>query len=83
MVRGPNSRINRAQRRTEGETPTTERYNRSINKFDTTTASTIAARAIAAYTASPVAEIPASQFKVNGGPVFASASKNGPQITPG
>ncbi len=63
--------------RLEGETPTTERYNRTINGFDNSTASPIAARAIAAYTANPQAEIPASQFKVNGGPLFAGSGNTG------
>lgn len=63
--------------RLEGETATTERYNRTINGFDSTTASPIAARAIAAYAANPIAEIPASQFKVNGGPLFASSGNQG------
>jgi Carboxypeptidase regulatory-like domain len=68
--------------RLEGETPTTERYNRTINGFDNTTASPVAARAIAAYTANPTSEIPASQFKVNGGPLFASPSNSGIYSTP-
>jgi len=63
--------------RLEGETPTTERYNRTINGFDNTTASPIAAKAIAAYTANPIAELPASQFKVNGGPLFAGSGNTG------
>ncbi len=57
--------------RLEGETPTTERHNRTINGFDNTTASPIAAKAIAAYAANPIPEVPAAQFKVNGRPLFA------------
>lgn len=68
--------------RLEGETPTTERYNRTTNGFDNSTASPVAARAIAAYTANPIAEIPAAQFKVNGGPVFASENQKGIYTTP-
>ena len=68
--------------RLEGETPTTERYNRTINGFDGTTASPIAARAIAAYAANPIAEIPAAQFKVNGGPIFAGSGNTGIYSTP-
>ncbi len=68
--------------RLEGETPTTERYNRTINGFDNSTPSSISARAIAAYTASPIAEVPAAQFKVNGGPLFASSSNKGIYTTP-
>ena len=68
--------------RLEGETPTTERYNRTINGFDRTTASPIAARAIAAYAANPIAEIPAAQFKVNGGPLFAGSGNTGIYSSP-
>jgi len=68
--------------RLEGETPTTERYNRTINGFDRAAANPIAARAIAAYAASPIAEIPAAQFKVNGGPLFAGSGSNGIYSTP-
>ncbi|MFN0104584.1 MAG: carboxypeptidase regulatory-like domain-containing protein [Bryobacteraceae bacterium] len=68
--------------RLEGETPTTERYNRTINGFDNSTASPIAARAIAAYTANPIAEIPVAQFKVNGGPLFAGPDNKGIYSTP-
>ncbi|MBL8236415.1 MAG: carboxypeptidase regulatory-like domain-containing protein [Bryobacterales bacterium] len=68
--------------RLEGETPTTERYNRTINGFDEATASPFAARAIAAYAANPIAEIPAGQFKVNGGPTFPTSSSKGIYSTP-
>jgi hypothetical protein len=68
--------------RVEGETPTTERYNRTLNGFDTTTPSPIAAQVQAAYAANPIPEIPAAQFKVNGGPLFASSSKPGIYSTP-
>jgi len=68
--------------RLEGETPTSERYNRTINGFDNSTASPIAARALAAYAANPIAEIPVSQFKVNGGPLFTSPSDTGIYATP-
>src|SRR5262249_43155992 len=63
-------------------TPTTERYNRTINGFDGTTASPIAAKAIAAYAANPLPEIPAAQFKVNGGVTFASPGNTGIYSTP-
>src|SRR5438270_3056676 len=68
--------------RLEGETPTTERYNRTINGFDGTTPSPIAANAIAAYAANPTSEIPAAQFKVNGGPIFAGPGNTGIYSTP-
>ena len=68
--------------RLEGETPTTERYNRSINGFNNTTASPISAQAIAAYNANPISDIAAGQFKVNGGPTFTGASNPGIFSTP-
>src|SRR3954447_14930414 len=68
--------------RLEGETPTTERYNRTINGFDSTTPSPIAAKAMAAYAANPIPEIPVAQFKVNGGPVFAGPDNKGIYATP-
>jgi hypothetical protein len=68
--------------RLEGETPTTERYNRTINGFDNTTPSPISARALAAYAANPIPEIPAGQFKVNGGPLFAGPGNSGIYHTP-
>ncbi|MFN7925342.1 MAG: carboxypeptidase regulatory-like domain-containing protein [Bryobacteraceae bacterium] len=68
--------------RLEGETPTTERYNRTIVGFDQGAALPIAARAQAAYAANPTSEIPASQFKVAGGPIFAGQGRNGIYATP-
>jgi hypothetical protein len=68
--------------RLEGETPTTERYNRTINGFDGVTPSPISAKAIAAYAANPIAEIPVGQFKVNGGPLFTGPGNNGIYSTP-
>ncbi|MBI2687022.1 MAG: TonB-dependent receptor [Acidobacteria bacterium] len=68
--------------RLEGETPTTERYNRTLNGFDQSAASPIAARAMAAYAANPIAEVPPSAFKVNGGPTFAGTGGNGIYKTP-
>lgn len=60
--------------RFEHEFPTTERFNRSLNGFNATVASPVAAAAMAAYAANPSPVLPASQFKVPGGPTFASAS---------
>ena len=60
--------------RVEHETGTTERYDRTVNGFDATSASPIAPQAIAAYAANPIPEIPVSQFKVNGGLLFADPS---------
>jgi hypothetical protein len=68
--------------RLEGETSTTERYNRSLNGFDNSTANPIAAAAMAAYALNPTSEISASQFKVLGGPLFASSNNPGIYSTP-
>ncbi|HYL74203.1 MAG TPA: TonB-dependent receptor [Bryobacteraceae bacterium] len=65
--------------RYEQDLSTTERFNRSVNGFDITTPNPIAAAAQAAYAAN-YAKIgnadllPPSQFKVLGGPLYASAS---------
>jgi Carboxypeptidase regulatory-like domain len=68
--------------RLEGETPTTERHNRTIIGFDNSTPAAISAQAIAAYTRNPISELPVSQFKVNGGPLFATPEHNGIYNTP-
>jgi len=60
--------------RYERDLPTTERYNRTVNGFDMTTASPIAGAAQAAYARSPIPQIPPSQFQVRGGLLFASSS---------
>ena len=48
-----------------------ERYNRLNRGFDTTTPSPIEAAARAAYQGAPIPEVPASQFQVKGGLLFA------------
>jgi len=53
------------------ELPQRERFNRANRGFDTTTASPIAAVAQAAYARSPMPELPASQFRVLGGQLYA------------
>lgn len=53
------------------DTPVTERFNRSVSGFDFNTANPVAARAIANYARNPLPELPVSQFKVNGGLLFA------------
>jgi len=68
--------------RLEGETPTTERYNRALNGFDNSTPSPISAKALAAYAANPIPEIPVGQFKVNGGPLYTSPGHEGIYSTP-
>jgi hypothetical protein len=57
--------------RYERDLPTVERFNRTVNGFDTTTPSPIAAAAQAAYARSPIALLPPSQFQVLGGLRFA------------
>jgi hypothetical protein len=68
--------------RYEFETPTTERYNRTTNGFDLTSANPISAQALAAYAKSPIAEIPASQFRVPGGLLFAGPGNRELYTTP-
>lgn len=65
--------------RYEQDLPTTERFNRSVNGFDLTTANPIAGAAMAAYAANyPKINnpdlLPPSQFKVPGGLLFANSS---------
>ncbi len=59
--------------RYEYESPVTERFDRSVRGFDYTATQAIAAQVLANYAAKPIAEIPASQFKVQGGLLFAGA----------
>ena len=63
--------------RYEYEAPTTDSGNRNVRGFDRTAAVGIDAAARAAYAASPIAEIPVSQFAVRGGLQFASDSNPG------
>jgi hypothetical protein len=60
--------------RWEHETPTTERYNQSVNGFDPTAVNPVSAAAAAAYAKNPIPQIPASQFQALGGLTFASAA---------
>ncbi|MEZ5402678.1 MAG: carboxypeptidase regulatory-like domain-containing protein [Bryobacteraceae bacterium] len=53
--------------RYELETPITERYNRLQAGFDSTTANPIEAQARANYARNPIPELPADQFRVQGG----------------
>jgi hypothetical protein len=48
-----------------------ERYNRMMTWFDQSVDLPIAKAAAAAYAAKPIPELPASQFKVSGGPLYA------------
>jgi hypothetical protein len=52
----------------------TERYNRLNRGFDTASDSPIAAAAKANYAQSPIAEVPAAQFQVKGGLLFAGVN---------
>ncbi len=56
--------------------PTTERYNRTLVGFDPAAASPIGASAASAYNATPASLLPAGQFRVAGGPVFASSGNS-------
>jgi hypothetical protein len=56
--------------RYEYESPTTERYNRSIGAFDFAVSSPVEAAAKVAYAANPIPEIPAAQFSAKGGVTF-------------
>ena len=56
--------------RMEYELGPTERYDRMLGNFDANAALPIAAAAMAAYAANPIAGVPVSQFKVVGGNTF-------------
>ena len=56
--------------RWEIEAPLTEAKNRFVSGFDFNSAPTIAAAAQANYARSPIAEIPADQFRVRGGLLY-------------
>ncbi len=63
--------------RYEYEGATTERFDRNTRGFDATDPSPIAAAAEAAYAANPDPALPASNFQVNGGLLFADSSNRG------
>jgi hypothetical protein len=54
------------------DAPYHEKYNRTVNGFDTTDQSPLAAAAIAAYNAHPISQIPAGAFNVLGGLTYPS-----------
>jgi hypothetical protein len=60
--------------RVEHESPMTERYDRSVQGFDYTTANPIQGQAAANYAKSPIPELPASAFQVLGGLRFAGGA---------
>lgn len=57
--------------RYEYESPTTERYNRSIRGFDAATPNPVEPAARSNYAKSPIPEVPVSAFRVMGGLTFA------------
>jgi hypothetical protein len=57
--------------RYELPSPLTERYNRSVEGFNATGASTIASQVLQNYAQNPVPQVPVSQFSVLGGLTFA------------
>ncbi len=63
--------------RYEYEAPVTERFNRNVRRFDTTTPNPIEAGARAAYARSPIPEIPPDAFRAPGGLVFVDANNRG------
>lgn len=60
--------------RFDDDTPYGEKFGRTVNGFSTTAANPVAAQAVAAYSANPIAQIPAGAFAVPGGLTFASPS---------
>jgi hypothetical protein len=62
--------------RYEVESPTTERYDRAVRNFDSTTPNPVDAQARAQYATSPIPELPASQFRALGGLTFVNANGN-------
>jgi hypothetical protein len=62
--------------RYELEFPTTERYDRSVARFDNTAVSPLQAAAQANYARNPIPQIPADQFRVLGGLTFVGQGGN-------
>jgi outer membrane receptor protein involved in Fe transport len=69
----PNLTINIGLRY-EVEGAMSERWNRSVRGFDTTTVNPVNAQVVANYARSPVNEVPVSQFVVKGGLQFAGVN---------
>jgi hypothetical protein len=68
--------------RFEFEAGIQERYNRAVIGFDPTATLSITAAAQAAYAAKPIAQLPASQFVVQGGTVYAGVNGNTSKLFP-
>lgn len=62
--------------RYEYEGPSSERFDRFSLGYDFNTPSPIAAAAEAAYAKNPLAELPASAFKLTGGPIYPGVGDN-------
>ncbi len=67
--------------RYERETGTTERYNRQLNGFDSTSPNAITGRAKAAYALNPNALLPAGAFNPVGGVTFADSNNRSAYTT--
>lgn len=65
----PNLTVNLGLR-FEYDAPYTEKYNRTINGFDSTSTNPLASAAIAAYNAHPISQIPVGSFNVLGGVTY-------------
>jgi len=63
--------------RYEHEGGTTERFNRNVRGFDSTSSNPIETAARAAYAANPIPEISPANFKVRGGLLFATPAHRG------
>lgn len=61
--------------RVEHETPIVESNNKAVVGFDPTLTNVATAPALAAYTASPIPELPVSQFQSTGGVIYASSGR--------
>jgi hypothetical protein len=61
--------------RYEHETPTQERYNRTLDGYDFTTANAATAAAKAAYALNPISQLPVNQFNPVGGAIYASSNQ--------
>jgi len=69
--------------RYEHETPTNERWNRSLRGFDPTAVNAVTQAAQAAYAKSPIPLLPANQFNPLGGVLFADDQHRDLYTTPG
>lgn len=66
--------------RYEYESPTTERYNRSIRHFDFDSPNPVSAVALANYAKAPLFEVPVSSFRTLGGLLFAGVGRQPRQL---